>query len=106
MSELVVEIHVPLVASAGVEEGEYAFPWIDAIEAYLFELEGDERGEMFDDGEEWGEEYLFFVWQGTEQSLLGLARAIANLPGVPGGVYAVVTDTNSTEMGSGRRVDL
>ena len=106
MSDLVVEVHVPLVPTPGLEEGEYAFPWIDDIEAFLFDLEGDPRGELFDDGEEWGEEYLFFIWQGSEESLLGLARAIANLPGVPGGVYAVVTDTDSTEMGTGRRVDL
>lgn len=106
MSELIVEIHVPLVPTPGLDEGEYAFPWIDDVENFLFGLDGDDRGERFDDGEELGEDYVFFIWQGTEDSLLGLARSIANIPGVPAGVFAVVTDTDSTELGSGRRVDL
>ena len=103
MAELLVEIHVPLTAS-DVPEGEYPFPWIDAVMEFLFELDGD-RGEMYDDGEELGEEYLFFVSGASESDLIGLARQVANLPGVPTGVYATVTDTEA-DMGGGRRVDL
>lgn len=103
MPELLVEIHVPLTAS-DVPEGEYRFPWIDSVMEFLFELEGD-RGEMYDDGEEVGEEYLFFVSGASENDLIALARRVANLPGVPSGVYATVTDTEA-DMGGGRRVDL
>lgn len=103
MSELLVEVHVPLTPS-DVGPGEYAFPWIDSIMEYLFELDGS-RGEMYDDGEELGEEYLFFIYGAREADLISVAREIANLPGVPAGVYATVTDTDA-DMGGGTRVEL
>ncbi|WP_288872830.1 hypothetical protein [uncultured Microbacterium sp.] len=64
MSDLVVEIHVPLTPAEGLAEGDYPFPWIETIEeGFLFQLEeGSGSGEVFDDGEELGDEYLFFVW--------------------------------------------
>lgn len=67
---------------------------------FLFELD-DSRGEMYDDGEELGDEYLFFVHAGSESDLLSIAREI----GMPLGVYATATDTEA-DMGGGRRVDL
>lgn len=103
MTELLVEIHVPLTPS-DVPEGEYRFPWIDTVMEYLLDLDGD-RGEMYDDGEELGDEYLFFVSGASESDLISLARQVANLPGVPTGVYATVTDTEA-DLGGGRRVDL
>jgi hypothetical protein len=103
VAELLIEIHVPLTPS-GVPEGEYAFPWIDTVMEHLMELDGD-AGEMYDDGEEWGDEYLFFVAGAPESELLRLAREVANLPGVPEGSYATVTDT-AADMGGGRRVEL
>lgn len=103
MAELLVEIHVPLTPS-DVPEGEYPFPWIDSAMEFLFELD-DSRGEMYDDGEELGDEYLFFVHAGSESDLLSIAREIARLPGMPLGVCATVTDTEA-DMGGGRRVDL
>lgn len=103
MAELLVEIHVPLTPS-GVSEGEYPFPWIDSVMEFLFELDGS-KGEMFDDGEEFGDEYLFFVHGAPETDLIALAREVAALPGVPSGVYATVTDTDA-DMGGGTRVDL
>jgi hypothetical protein len=106
MSELVVEIHVPLTPSDPSADDDYQFPWIDTIEDFLFELDGSGRGEMMDDGEQLGDEYLFFVWMAPEPELLALTRRIAELPGVPSGVYAVVTDSDSDEMGTGRRVEL
>ncbi|MBT2518288.1 hypothetical protein [Agromyces sp. ISL-38] len=105
MAEIVVEIHVPLIAATGVAEGEYPFSWIDTIEEYIVQLDG-ERGEIYDDGEEFGEEYLFFVAGAPEAELLALAAAVAVLPGVPGGVYAMVTDSTALEFGLGRRVEL
>ena len=71
---------------------------------HLVELDGS-RGEMYDDGEEFGDEYLFFVAGAPESDLLGLAREVAALPVVPAGAYATVTDTEA-DMGSGRHVDL
>lgn len=103
MADLLVEIHVPLVAT--VPPGrEYPFPWIDSIMEFLADLDGT-SGEMYDDGEELGDEYLFFVSDASESDLLSIARRVANLPGVPAGVYALVTDTEA-DMGDGRRVDL
>ncbi len=108
MSDLVVEIHVPLTPTEGLAEGDYPFPWIETIEeGFLFQLEeGSGSGEVFDDGEELGDEYLFFVWNAPEDALIELARQVANLPGVPHGVYAVVTSSDAGEMGTGRRVEL
>jgi len=101
--ELLVETHVPLTPS-DVAEGEYRFPWMDSIMDFLMELDGS-RGEMYDDGEELGNEYVFFVYGAPEADLLSLAREVAALPGVPLGVYATVTDTDA-DMGGGARVDL
>lgn len=96
-----VEIHVPLVPQA--DEGQFA--WIDSVEEFLVGMEDEGRGEVYDDGEEFGEEYLFFVWNAPESELLAIAREVARLDGVPAGVYARVTDTDA-DMGEGRRIDL
>lgn len=103
MVDLLVEIHVPLTPG-DVPEGEYPFPWVDSVMEFLFELDGS-KGEMYDDGEELGDEYLFFVHGAPEADLISLAREVANLPDVPPGVYATVTDTEA-EMGGGNRVAL
>jgi len=105
VSDLVVEIHVPLLPAPNTAEGEYQYPWIDTVMEYLLDLDG-ERGEMYDDGEEDGDEYLFFVSGAPEDDLLALAREVAALHDVPAGVYAMVTDTDAAEFGTGRRVDL
>lgn len=103
MAELIVEIHVPLVPSA-VPARQYPFPWIDSVMEYLAELDGT-SGEMYDDGEELGDEYVFFVSGARESDLLDIAKRVANLPGVPAGVHAVVTDAEAG-MGEGRRIDM
>lgn len=105
MSDTVVEIHVPLTPAEDVAEGEYAFLWIDAIEEHLFGLEeGSGRGELYDDGEESDGEYIFFVWNAPDEDLVALARKVSQLPGVPAGAYAVVTDTDAEEFGVGRKI--
>ena len=71
---------------------------------FLFQLDGS-QGETYDDGEELGEEYLFFIHGAPEADLISLARQVAHLPGVPSGVYATVTDTDA-DMGGGTRVEL
>lgn len=103
MADLLVEIHVPLTPTE-VPDGEYPFPWIDTVMEFLFELDGS-KGEIYDDGEELGDEYLFFVHGAPETDLITLAREVANLPGVPSGVYATVTDTEA-DMGGGTRTEL
>jgi len=104
MAELIVEIHVPLTPTPGLDKGEYQYPWIDDIEEHLAQLDGSAGGE-FDDGEEVGDEYLFFVAGATEVKLIELARRVSMLKGVPSGVYAIVNDADG-DLGTGRRVDL
>lgn len=106
VSEPLVEVHVPLVPVEGAAEGEYSYPYLEAIEDVLFELDGQGRGEMWDDGEEFDDEYLFFISHASEEALLTLARELRALPGVPEQTYAVVSTTDAAEWGVGRRVDL
>jgi len=104
MADLVVEIHVPLTPTPGRGPSDYAFPWIDDVEAYLGDLDGS-QGEVYDDGEELGDEYVFFVGGAPEADLVQVARRVSELDGVPKGVYAVVNDSEGA-MGEGRRIDL
>ncbi len=103
--QLVVEIHVPLVADRSVREGDYRYRWIDAIEDHIAELEEAGEVECFDVGEELGEDYVFFITGSTEALLLAAASEIISGKGVPTGAYAVVTD-DTADMGQGRRVEL
>lgn len=102
--ELIVEIHVPLTATPGLGKDEYQYPWIDDVEDYLVQLPTSD-GEMFDDGESLGEEYLFFLAYAPESQLIEVAKEVAKLPRVPAGVYVVLSDTDKA-MGEGRRVEL
>ncbi len=79
------------------------FPWIDRIEDFLADLE---EGEEWDVGEEHDGAYVFFVTGAAEADLLAVASRVAALPGVPGGVFTVVTDEGAEEIGVGRRVEL
>jgi hypothetical protein len=105
-SNIVVEIHVPLTPVIGLPEGEDPFPWIDDIMEFITDL--DERGEvaLFDDGGEFDEVYVFLINAASEDRLLAAAARIADLPGVPAGVFAMVTDDEAEEFGLGRRVEL
>lgn len=106
MSNLVVEIHVPLVPAADVVDGEYGYPWIDDVEEGPAALEESGEAEVFDDGEEAGDAYIFFVAGASEERLLRAASAIASSEGVPAGTYAVVTSDEAEEFGIGKRVAL
>jgi hypothetical protein len=105
-SNVVVEIHVPLTPIIGLPEGEDPFPWIDEVMEFITEL--DERGEvaLYDDGGEFDDVYVFLINAASEDRLLAAAARIADLPGVPAGVFAMVTDDDAEEFGQGRRVDL
>jgi hypothetical protein len=103
LMETVVEIHVPLREAAGTSEGCDPFPWIDQVEYFLAE---QEAAEVYDDGEEYGETYVFFVTGATEEDLLAVASRVADLAGLPSGVFAMVTSDEAEEIGLGRRVEL
>lgn len=106
--DLVVEIHVPLTRTRDipVAEDEDPYPWIDDVMMYLEHVE--QRGEItiIDEGEEFGDAVVFSVADGTEPQLLAVAAGVAALPGVPTGVFAMVTDDLADDFGTGRRVDL
>ena len=106
MTQPIVEIHVPLTPSPDLAPGEYPFPWIDDVEETLGVGEEDGRYEVYDDGEELGEEYVFFITGEDEADLLAVATDIANMPGLPDGAFAVVTDEDLQDLGEGRRVEL
>ncbi|MGI5486731.1 hypothetical protein [Microtetraspora malaysiensis] len=106
MAAVVVEIHVPLREASGLADTDYPFPWIDEIEEFLYEVEQQGQAEVYDDGEEFGDVYVFFITGADEEALLAVASRAATLDGVPAGTFAVVTDDNAEEFGLGRRVDL
>jgi hypothetical protein len=106
--QLVLEIHIPLTGNGGVLPGEpeYEFGWIDDIEEYLEDESSDGSFDIYDEGEDFGATYIFFVSGAAEEVLLTVARNVAVLPGIPSGAFAVVTDDQSEEMGTGRRIAL
>lgn len=106
MSQIVVEIHVPLIPAPAVANGDYPFPWIEELEEHLAELEEAGELEVYDDGEEIDDEYVFFITGGTEQQLLRSASRISTRDGVPARTHAVVSSDDGEEIGTGRRVDL
>ncbi|UUU36551.1 hypothetical protein JIX56_45805 [Streptomyces sp. CA-210063] len=103
LMDIVVEIHVPLRDAAGTPEGSDPFPWIDQVEDFLAE---QEAAEVYDDGEEYDEVYVFSITGATEEVLLAVASDLARLPGIPSGVFAMVTSDEAEEIGLGRRVEL
>ncbi|MGW1781605.1 hypothetical protein ACWCQQ_21025 [Streptomyces sp. NPDC002143] len=109
---LIVEIHVPLTPAptSDLPDGAYPYPWIDEVEDFLAELEEEGAAEVFDEGVEHEDCYVFFVTGAAEATLLGVASRAAGLPGVPTGAFAVVTDDPAEapegEIGRGRRVEL
>jgi hypothetical protein len=103
LMDIVAEIHVPLREAPDTPEGSYPFPWIDQVEDFLIE---QEEAEVYDDGEEYDEAYVFFIARATEEDLLAMALRTAGLPGSPSGVFAMVTNDGADEIGLGRRVEL
>lgn len=106
VSDIILEIHVPL--SASPQDDQEDLSWIDTVDDHLASLAGP--AEALDDSEEWHTEegqpeYLFFLSNASEQDLISVARDVSHLPGVPSGVY-VTLNTPDGEMGEGRRLDL
>lgn len=103
---LVVEVHIPLTPDRNVTEGENPFPWIDDVSELVAEIE--ESGDAFvvEEGDEFEGAYVIVLTGADESALLNIANRVANLPGVPTGVFAVVTDDEAEELGQGRREDI
>ena len=103
---LVVEIHIPLTPDHNVTEGENPFPWIEDVSELVAEIE--ESGDAFivEEGDEFDGHYVIVITGGDESSLLTVANRVANRPGVPTGVFAMVTDDDADELGQGRREDI
>ncbi|MBE4737568.1 hypothetical protein HW845_22245 [Streptomyces sp. ND05-3B] len=106
MPTMVVEIHVPLLPTPDLSDGSYPFPWIEEVEDFLSDLEDQGDVEVFDEGEEDGDVYVFFVTGAGERDLLAVASRVATLPGVPAGAIAVVSNDEAEGFGLGRRVAL
>ncbi|WP_245641172.1 hypothetical protein [Streptomyces megasporus] len=103
---MVVETHVPLQPTPDLADGAYPFPWIEEVEDFLSDLEDQGDVEVFDEGEEDGGVYVFFVTGAGEGDLLAVASRVAALPGVPAGTVAFVSTDEAEEFGLGRRVAL
>ncbi|MFE5406379.1 hypothetical protein ACFQ9Z_34645 [Streptomyces sp. NPDC056580] len=103
---MVVEIHVPLLPTPDLPDGAYPFPWIDEVEDFLSDLEDQGDAEVFDEGEEDGDVYVFFITGTSQWDLLAVASRVATLPGVPAGTIAVVSTDEAEEFGLGPRVAL
>lgn len=106
MPIMVVEIHAPLLPTPGLPDGSYPFPWIEEAEDFLSDLEDQGDVEVFDEGEEDGDVYVFFVTGASEEALLAVASRVATVPGVPAGTIAVVSNDEAEKFGLGRRVVL
>jgi hypothetical protein len=106
MATLVVEVHVPLTADRNVGEGENPFPWIEDLHEFTQELE--ESGDVFivEEGDEFDGAYVIVITGAEESALLGVANRVASLPGIPTGVFAMLTDDEAEELGQGTRVDV
>lgn len=104
--ELIVEIHVPLPPLVDLRDEEDPYPWIDEVLGYLDDIA--ERGEVsiVDDGEEFEGAYVFSVADSSEDALLAVATRVAAIPGVPTGIFAMVTSDLADGYGAGRRVEL
>ena len=103
---LLVEIHVPLTPTPDLPPGTYPLPWIEQVEDFLVELEEDGAAGSYDEGTSFGDYFVFFLAGADEASLLAAGSRVAALNGVPAGAFALVTDTEAPDMGTGRRVDL
>jgi hypothetical protein len=103
---MVVEIHVSLLPMPGLSDGSYPFPWIQEVEDFLSDLEDQGDLEVFDEGAENGDVYIFFLTGASEEDLLAVASRVATLPGIPAGTIAVVSDDEAEEFGLGRQVAL
>ena len=106
VSQLVVEVHIPLTPTPGQSEDEYQYPWIMEVDDRTAELDLDSDGaEAYDDGESLGDDYVYFLTGDDRAAVLAAAKRIATGPGVPTGGFVIV-NTGDGDMGVGERVEL
>jgi hypothetical protein len=103
---LLVESHVPLTPAPGLLPGAYSLPWIGLVEDFLVDPEEDGAAEAYDEATSFGDHFVFFLTGADEAGLLAAGSRVATLDGVPAGVFAMVTDTEAPDMGTGRCVGL
>jgi len=103
---LVVEVHVPLTADADAAEGESRFPWIETLVEFTTELDEDSEIFVVEEGDVFNDAYVIVITGADESTLTGVATRVANLPGIPTGVFAVVTDADADELGQGTIVEI
>jgi len=101
---LIVEVHVPLTTERHAIEDDEVFAWIDEVIEFVLHLEDDGSLEMWDGGEEWEAHFVFTLGDAPQADLLEAALSIAALPGVPTGVFAIVSDSGAQRYGLGSRV--
>jgi hypothetical protein len=106
MTQLVIEIHFPLIPTPGLSEDEYQYPWIMELEdrVAVLTLESD-GAEEYDDGEGLRDTYAFFLTGEDKPSVLSTAKRIATGPGLPTGAF-VIFNHSEGDMGEGDRVEL
>ena len=103
---LVVEVHVPLTPDTNAAEGETRFPWIESLVEFTAEL--DEAGDIFvvEVGDVFNDAYVIVITGADEATLTGIANRVASLPGIPTGVFAMITDADAEELGQGTMIEI
>jgi len=103
---LVVEVHVPLTPDTNATEGETRFPWIESLVEFTTEL--DEAGDIFvvEEGDVFNDAYVIVITGADEATLTGIANRVASLPGIPTGVFAMITDADAEELGQGIMIEI
>lgn len=103
---LVVEVHLPLTPDTTITEGENPFPWIDDVSEFVADLDASGEAFVVDEGDEFDGCYVVVITGAEESTLLGIAGRLATLPGAPTGVFAMVTNDEAEEFGTGTRIDI
>lgn len=103
--QLVVDLHFPLTPTAGLAQDQFPFPWIFTVQDRLSALTlASDGAEDYDDAEEFGETYAFFLTGEDEEVVLSAAKRIAAGPGLPTGAFAII-NSSGADMGQGDRID-
>ncbi|MFD3789385.1 hypothetical protein [Streptomyces cyaneofuscatus] len=58
MTATLVEIHVPVLPTPDLPDGSSPYPWIDQVEDFLVDLEGEGGVQVHDEGEEYEDAYV------------------------------------------------
>ncbi|GAA1496239.1 hypothetical protein [Paeniglutamicibacter kerguelensis] len=117
VSDLICEVHFPLVISEDVVSGDLneRFPWVEVGEEWIEDLEDlDPPGVAeWDTSDAWSsvpggetDEYVYYLTGDTSEEMLAAARTLASLEGMPAGAYAILGVSDPLELGEGQKVQL